>query len=293
MKNKKFYEFKNEVWKNSLDIMLYGEIISGGLDSKWDSTDVTFQDFKDALDQIGTLGNNINTINIYINSVGGSVMTTQGIVAMLQRVKAKGGITINSYIDGMGASCASFLPMISDNIYAYQSSLLMLHKPMNIAMGNADDFQNQINVLNKVEDSVMIPLYMSKAKDGVTEQQIKDLLSAETWLNATEMSDLFDITILEESKDLVACWSDKNVLNKYKNTPQEIKDLIQIVTETEEKTETCTKVTKVETDVEMIQSTECNKECNCCNNDKCTQKMDMQDKNDLELALAKLRIKLL
>jgi len=223
MKNKKFYEFKNEVGKNSLDIMLYGEIISGGYDSKWDSTDVCFQDFKDALDQIGVAGSNINTVNIYINSIGGSVFTTQGIVAMLQRVKDK-GITINSYIDGIGASCSSFLPMISDNVYAYSTSLLMIHKPMNIAIGNANDFQEQINLLDKVEDSVIMPLYMSKAKEGVTEQQIKDLLSAETWLNAQEMSNLFDIVILEESKDLVACIDNKSILKNYKNIPINLKN---------------------------------------------------------------------
>jgi len=257
MENKKFYEFKNKA-EDTLDIMVYGEIVSGGIDSKWDSTDVCFQDFKNALDNLG----NAKTLNMYINSVGGSVFTTQGIVAMLQRVKDK-GVTINAYLDGTCCSCSSFLPMVANNIYAYNSSILMVHKPMNIAMGNADDFQSQINVLDKIEDSVMIPLYMSKAKEGTTEQQIKDLLSAETWLNAKEMSDLFDITILEESKDLVACWSDKNLLNKYKNIPQQIKDLVQVKEIVEEPVE-----------------------------DK-TDNVEIQNKEDLELAIAKLRIKLL
>lgn len=224
MNKNKFYEFKN-IAETTLDIMLYGEIISGGVDAKWDSTDVCFQDFKEAIDNIGKA----KTINLYINSVGGSVITTQGIIAMLQRVKDR-GVTINSYIDGLGASCASFLPMISDNIYAYNSSLLMIHKPMSGAWGNADDMQSTIDILNKMEDSVMLPLYMSKAKDGVTKEQIKDLLSKETWLDAKEMSDLFNITLLSEAKDLVACVStnDKNILNSYKNIPQQLKDKLAV-----------------------------------------------------------------
>ncbi|MCB2300649.1 head maturation protease, ClpP-related [Clostridium tagluense] len=213
----KFYEFKN-IGEKSLDIMLYGEIISGGAENKWDSSDVCFQDFKDALDNIG----NAKTINMYINSIGGSVITSQGIVAMLQRVKDK-GVIINSYIDGLGASCASFLPMISNNIYAYNSSLLMIHKPMSGAWGNANDMQSTIDILNKMEDSVMLPLYMSKAKEGVTEEQIKDLLAKETWLDSKEMSDLFNIIILEETKDLVACINDKTILNSYKNIPTDLK----------------------------------------------------------------------
>lgn len=220
MAKKKFYEFKNQT-KDSLDIMLYGEIISGGLDSKWDSTDVTFQDFKNALDNLG----NIKIVNIYINSPGGSVFATQGIIAMLQRVKDK-GITINSYIDGLGASCASILPMVSDNVYAYNSSILMVHKPMNIAMGNADDFQAQIDLLNKIEDSVIIPLYMAKAREGITEEKIKSLMSNETWLDAKEMSNIFNITVLEEAKDLVACIYNENILKNYKNTPIKVKAFI-------------------------------------------------------------------
>lgn len=345
METKKFYEFKNQVNNNSLDIMLYGEIISGGQDSKWDSTDVCFQDFQNALSQIGVAGSTINTVNIYINSIGGSVFTTQGIVAMLQRVKDK-GITINSYIDGIGASCASFLPMISDNIYAYSSSLLMIHKPMNIAIGNADDFQEQIDLLDKVEDSVMMPLYMSKAKDGVTEEQIKDLLSAETWLNAEEMSELFNITILEESKDLVACIDNKAILNKYKNIPSDLKNKLvnsnlnikddlnnednqscvctncnhsDNCQSTGSKCCICVNCPMVEicskvgadgckcSNCSMAQNNCCqpnsdNCMCNECTNMDCKKgkmatdtqsNMDMQNNNDLELAIAKLRIKLL
>lgn len=342
MAKKKFYEFKNVVDKDSLDIMLYGEIISGGYDSKWDSTDVTFQDFKDALDTIGTSGNAINTINIYINSIGGSVSTTQGIVAMLQRVKDK-GITINSYIDGIGASCSSFLPMVSDNIYAYNTSLLMIHKPMKIAMGNANDFQEQIDLLNKVEDSVIIPLYMSKAKEGVTEQQIKDLLSAETWLNAKEMSDLFDITILEESKDLVACIDNKDILKNYKNIPVNLKNKLvnpMMNIKNESSNEGCICTNCNHSDNCQSASSKCcicancnivdscskpgTKGCKCCdcsmaqtnccqpgsNNCLCSEcsnidckkgnievnaqsKMDMQNKEKLELVRAKLKLELI
>lgn len=293
MINKKFYEFKNQLDKNSLDIMLYGEIISGGYDSKWDSTDITFQDFKDTLDQIGVDGNSIDTVNIYINSVGGSVFTTQGIVAMLQRVKDK-GITINSYIDGIGASCSSFLPMISDNIYAYSSSLLMIHKPMNISMGNANDFQEQINLLNKVEDSVMMPLYMSKAKEGVTEEQIKNMLSAETWLNAQEMSQIFNITILEESKDLVACVGNKDILKNYKNIPTNLKSklvnpMIDISNE-ENRGCMCNECSIKDDNCCKPNTEDCL--CNECNKTDC-KKSDMENKNDLELAKAKLRLKLL
>ena len=79
----KFYDIKNSD-DNNVDIYVYGEIIGGTY--KWDESDVTFEDFKDTLENIDST----KTVNLYINSCGGSVFTTQGIIAMLQRVKTKG-----------------------------------------------------------------------------------------------------------------------------------------------------------------------------------------------------------
>ncbi len=232
-------DIKNKAESNEVDIYIYGEIISGSY--KWDESDVTFKDFKDTLENLkGT-----ETLNMYVNSIGGSVFTTEGIIAMLKRAKAK-GITINAYIDGLGASAASFLIMVADNIYAYNTSILMLHKPMSIAFGNADDLQEQIDLLDKLENSVMIPMYMAKVKDGVTEDQIRAILKAESWFSAEEMAEIFNITILEDAKELVACAYDSNTLRNYKHIPESIKNLfaekpkkeVTITTETVIDTET-------------------------------------------------------
>ncbi|ACO85568.1 Clp protease [Clostridium botulinum] len=215
----KFYEFKNKT-DNNIDIYVYGEIIGGS--KKWDESDVTFNDFRDNLERL----TGKETINMYINSCGGSVIATQGIIAMLQRAKDK-GVTINATIDGLGASCSSFLPLIADNVYAYNSSMLMIHKPFTFAIGNSDELKAQIEMLDKIENNVMMPIYMSKVKEGITEDYIKDLVAKETWLSAKEMSNIFNIEILEDNKELVACVRDKSILDNYKNIPQQLKNKLQ------------------------------------------------------------------
>lgn len=208
----KFYQFKNKA-NDIIDIYVYGEIVGGS--DKWDESEVTFNDFKNNLE--GLKGN--ETVNMFINSIGGSVITTQGIVAMLQRAKAK-GVMINAYIDGLGASCASFLPLVANNVYIYSSSLLMIHKPMSSVFGaNSNELSKMIDTLDKIENDVIIPLYMSKAKEGVTEDYIKDLMAKETWLSSTEILDIFNVTLLTEEKELVACIKDKTILDNYKNVP--------------------------------------------------------------------------
>ena len=211
---KKFYNIKSQ--NNTTGVYIYGEIIGGS--DKWDESDVTFDDFRKALDTM----NNGDTLEMYINSPGGSVFTTQGIVNMINRCKKTKNIKVVSYIDGLGASCASWLPMVADEVYVYNTSMLMVHKPMSSLFGaNANDMQSEIELLNKLENDIMIPIYMSKATDNLTEDKLKDMMSKETWLNAKEIQELFNVTLIEEDKEIVAC-ADIELLKKYKNMPKNV-----------------------------------------------------------------------
>ena len=212
----KFYNIKFQ--NNTTGIYIYGEIIGGS--NKQDKSDVVFDDFRKALD----IMNNGDTLEMYINSPGGSVFTTQGIVNMINRCKKTKNIKVISYIDGLGASCASWLPMVADEVYAYNTSMLMVHKPMTSLFGaNANDMQSEIELLNKLENDIMIPIYMSKATENLTEDKLKDMMSKETWLNAKEIQELFNVTLIEEDKEIVAC-ADIELLKKYKNMPKNLKE---------------------------------------------------------------------
>lgn len=221
---KKFYEFKN-ITSSEADLFVYGEIVQEKSVDWWtgeeSQTDVGLMDFKEQLDNIG----NVQKLNIYINSPGGDVFTASTMISMLQRVKDKGTI-INAYVDGLSASAASFLMMVADNVNLYKNSTVMVHKPMSIAMGNANDMQKTIDALNKIEESVMMPMYMNKAK--VKEEEIKSLIDAETWLGAKEMDQYFNVTILDEEKTAVASIS-SNLFKNYKNVPDFIKNSLNVV----------------------------------------------------------------
>ena len=213
----KFYEFKN-ITKDSADFYLYGAIVTDKDGWFSSESDVSLAEFKQALDDLG----NVKTLNMYINSPGGEVFVASTMISMLKRMKDK-GTTINAYVDGLSASAASFLMMIADNINLYNNSVVMIHKPMAIAMGNSNDFQQMINTLDKLEDTIMLPMYMEKAIDGVDEKQIKDLLTAESWFSAKDMAKYFNVNLLDESKNVKAMVS-KELFKNYKNAP---KDLIE------------------------------------------------------------------
>ena len=238
--NKKFYEFKN-ITSSEADLFIYGEIVQEKSVDWWtgeeSQTDVGLMDFKEQLDSIG----NVQKLNIYINSVGGDVFVASTMISMLQRVKNK-GTTINAYVDGLSASAASFLMMVADNVNLYKNSTVMVHKPMSWAVGNANDLQKTIDALNKIEESVMMPMYMNKSK--VDEKEIKSLIDAETWLSAKEMDKYFNVTLLDEEKTAVASIS-SNLFKNYKNVPDFIKNSLKTVQNNEEIEENAQKTEEI------------------------------------------------
>jgi ATP-dependent Clp protease protease subunit len=156
-------------------------------------------------------------LNIYVNSPGGSVFEATAMTAQINRLR-QNGITVNAYIDGIAASAASFLVMACDNIYAYETSMLMIHKPMCLAYGNADDMLKQAEMLEQVESSTCMPLYTSRAK--VDESQLKDMMSAETWMDADQMAETFDIEKIDQPKKVDNV--NPEMLKMYKNVPEHL-----------------------------------------------------------------------
>lgn len=196
---------------NNIDLYVYGEIV----DEKWWESDVDASDFRDAFDAMEAG----DTLNIYMNSGGGSVFTAVAICAIIDRLKAK-GVAVNGFIDGLSASACTFIAMACDKLTAYKSSMMMIHKPMAFAYGNASELQKTIDTLNQIEESTMMPLYEAKAKVDVSE--IKEMIDAETWLSADEMSEVFDIEIVDASEKMVAM--DRSMLSNYANVPEMLKN---------------------------------------------------------------------
>ena len=106
----------------------------------------------------------------------------------------------------------------------------MIHKPLCMAWGNADDFEAVIEQLNKCEESIL-DIYMEHVQDGVERDTIKALVDAETWMNGNEVAQYFDVEI-EQQAAVAACASD--FFERYNNLPENLKttaaqDIVQAV----------------------------------------------------------------
>ena len=97
----------------------------------------------------------------------------------------KGKVTVK--IDAIAASAASVVAMAGDRVQMSPVALLMLHDPMTIAMGNAQDMEKAITTLNEVKESI-INAYVRKT--GMSRNRVSKMMSDETWLNAKKAVEL-------------------------------------------------------------------------------------------------------
>ncbi len=198
---------------NSADIFIYGDIVS----YQWDETDTSAASFKKELDDAG----DVDTINLYINSPGGSVFEGVAIYNILKRHKAK----VNVHVDALAASIASVIAMAGDTIFMPKNSMMMIHNPWTWAYGNAAELRKVADDLDRIGQSVK-QTYLQKAGDKLTEEKLQEMLDAETWLSADEAYEYGLCDVVLEASQIAASISDE-WFSKYKNVPKELKNQVK------------------------------------------------------------------
>jgi ATP-dependent Clp protease protease subunit len=198
-------KIKNQT-DESADLYFYGDIVSSWWGA-WDDTDQYPESIKNFLD--GVKGKNLN---IYVNSGGGSVFAGIAIYNMLKR--HQGNKTV--YVDGLAASIASVIALAGDKVVIPSNAFMMIHKPWNGLMGNANDFRKMANDLDAIEEGI-INVYAENLKDGVDIETIRQMVQDETWLNGLEAANYFNIEVTQENT-VAACISEQ--FKNYTKVPQ-------------------------------------------------------------------------
>lgn len=171
----KYISVSDKSSNGSGEMYIYGDIA----DEKWYDEDVTPNSIRDALTQMGAVQN----LDIHINSNGGSCIAGNAIISILDNYRRKNGTSLNVYIEGIAASMGSGIASVGDKVYMADNALFMIHKPLLAMIGNADDMQKAIDVLDKTEDT-LVNNYMRRFKGS--EEDLRQMMSDESWLSADE-----------------------------------------------------------------------------------------------------------
>ena len=158
-------------------------------EESWFDDDITPQLFKEEL-MAGS-----GDITVWINSPGGDCVAAAQIYNML--MDYKGNVTVK--IDGIAASAASVIAMAGTKVLVSPVSMMMIHNPMTVAMGDTAEMQKAIEMLGSVKDSI-INAY--EIKTGLSRAKLSHLMDAETWMDANKAVELgFADEIMQRSTE--------------------------------------------------------------------------------------------
>jgi ATP-dependent Clp protease protease subunit len=152
------------------EIYLYGVI---GAD--WFGEGITAKKFADDLKSLG----NVKTIDLRINSEGGSVFDGKAMYSLLVEHKAK----IVTHIDGLAASAASFIAMAGDEIEIAEGGFVMIHNAWTMAVGDSHEMRRTADLLDTV-NSTILDVYVARTKGD--KGALAKMMDDETWLTADE-----------------------------------------------------------------------------------------------------------
>ncbi len=189
---------------SEVDIFLYDHIVSSEDEAEWWGG-VAPESFVKAVYAVDPS----HTINLRVNSPGGSVFAAR---AMEQALRAhKGKVVV--HIDGLAASAATFVSMAGDEIVMSKGAMFMIHKAWTGMWGNAEDLRKEADLLDKI-DGTLAETYADKTGKDIA--VITEWMAAETWFTAQEAMDAGFATSIAEAEAKALAWD----LSAYQNAPK-------------------------------------------------------------------------
>lgn len=205
---KRYFSLYQDTDAKSADIYIYGDITS----YPWMENDVSSYNLSKELQEL----EDVEEINVYLNSYGGEVSEGLAIYNALKRHKAK----VTTIADGFACSIASVIFAAGDERLMSDTSLLMIHNAWTIAGGDSQDLRKQADDLEKITQA-SINAYL--AISNVEEDEIKEMMDVETWLGGSEALEMgFATGLVESEQKQVATQSIRDsLLQKVTQEPKE------------------------------------------------------------------------
>lgn len=169
---------------------------------------VTAADFDRELKALGK----VSRATMRINSPGGETPTAASIYNMLERWKARYGVTLDVVIDGLAASSASWIAMLGDEIIMPENTLMMIHDPSGFVVGTSREMKTMAAVLERIKQG-MVSAYVKKS--GKDPDEVATIMEEETWYSAQEAVDAGFADRVDNPIEIAASFD----LSRFKNPP--------------------------------------------------------------------------
>jgi ATP-dependent protease ClpP protease subunit len=176
---------------------------------------------KDFINEVGAKAAGATTLNLYINSPGGSVYDADAIVNFLNRHPA----SKVAHVDGLAASAACTIAMACPVRNMAQNAMMMVHRVADFTFGNADEMRKTADIVDKLDKSVCAAY---AAATGQTPEKCRQLMDEETWMDAEEAKGLNFATAItgEKTAAAVAGFTAANLAKFHTKHPDKLAALV-------------------------------------------------------------------
>lgn len=180
------------------DVLIYGEI-------GWDVNAA------DVVDQIRNAAP--GPLSVRLNTPGGSVF--QGL-AIATHIRARGEVT--THLDGLAASMGSVIFVSGSRRVMAPGTLLMIHNPSSIAMGESDDLRKEADVLDVIAEEIAA-IYADASGGKLDKKRCLEMMDAETWMTAEQA---IEYGLCDEISGKAKAFARLTERTMYRNTPKGI-----------------------------------------------------------------------
>jgi len=160
----------------------------------------------------------VDTINLRINSLGGSVREGIAIYNTLNNHPAR----IEVDVDSWACSIASVIAMAGDEIRMAENAMMMIHDPHGVSVGGAEEMRKTADLLDQIKQTIANTY---SKRTGKKEADVMAMMTAETWMTATQAQDMGFADAITGEQRIAAC--SKFDISNFKHPPKELLDAIR------------------------------------------------------------------
>ena len=142
----------------------------------------------------------LETLEIEINSPGGSVLDGYRVYNALMQMRGR-GVRVVATVNTLAASMGSVILMAADEVKIVEGGRIMIHEASMVVAGNSADHTRAAKNLEEISEEIA-GIYASRT--GADAKDMRELMKAETWMGAKEAVERgFADSILRFSKNEV------------------------------------------------------------------------------------------
>ena len=158
-------------------------------------------------------------LDVEITSEGGSLFDGLAIYARIRQHPGR----VRTHVIGLAGSAGSIIAMAGHEVLISDGSFLFVHEVSGGEHGRSKDLRDMADTIDKMNEN-LIDIYAHKT--GLSRTRIANMLSAETWLSATEAKNLGLVDeVVSDNNSAMAARGDFRLLDD-SDVPVHVKDAL-------------------------------------------------------------------